>query len=295
MGKLDVPGASLYYEVRGSGPVLLLICGGIYDAAGYAGLADLLADRYTVVTYDRRGNSRSPIDGPPERQRVETHADDASRLLAEVADGPAHVFGNSSGAQIGLELAARHPGQVRALVAHEPPLLTLLPDAEHWEAVMADVERAYRDGGAGPAMGTFGAALGMGGGEDAGSAEQGSAEQGPAEQGPAEQGPAEEQEPPSPEMLEMFARFERNTEFFVGYEVPGFGRYTPDVDALRGSSVRIVPAAGEESAGEPPHRAALVLAERLGTSAEIYPGDHGGFGPHAAAFAARLAEAFPVD
>ncbi|GGQ12022.1 pimeloyl-ACP methyl ester carboxylesterase [Actinomadura coerulea] len=280
MGKLDVPGASLFYEVRGSGPVLLLICGGIYDAAGYAGLADLLADRYTVVTYDRRGNSRSPLDGPPERQRVETHADDASLLLAEVADGPAHVFGNSSGAQIGLELAARHPEQVRALVAHEPPLLTLLPDADHWEAVMADVERAYRDGGAGPAMGTFGAALGMGGGEHEGSAEQASAEQ---------------QQPPSPEMLEMFARFEKNTEFFVGYEVPGFGRYTPDVDALRGSSVRIVPAAGEESAGEPPHRAALVLAERLGTSAEIYPGDHGGFGPHAAAFAARLAEAFPVE
>lgn len=279
MGKLDVPGASLHYEVRGSGPVLLLICGGIYDAAGYAGLAELLADRYTVVTYDRRGNSRSPIDGPPERQRVETHADDASLLLAEVADGPAHVFGNSSGAQIGLELAARHPGQVRALVVHEPPLLTLLPDAEHWEAVMADVERAYRDGGVGPAMGTFGAALGMGGGDE----------------GSAEGGPAEEQEPPSPEMLEMFARFEKNTEFFVGYEVPGFGRYTPDVDALRGSSVRIVPAAGEESAGEPPHRAALVLAERLGTSAEIYPGDHGGFGPHAAAFAARLAEAFPVE
>ncbi|MEV0664881.1 alpha/beta fold hydrolase [Actinomadura luteofluorescens] len=279
MGTLEVPGATLYHEVRGSGPVLLLICGGIYDAAGFAGLAGPLADRYTVVTYDRRGNSRSPIGGPPERQRVETHADDASRLLAEVADGPAFVFGNSSGAQIGLELAARHPEQVRAVVAHEPPLLTLLPDADHWETVMADVERAYRDGGVGPAMGTFGAALGMAGGE---------------EEGPAEEGPAAEQEPPSPEMREMFARFEKNTDFFVGYEVPGFGRYKPDVEALRGSSVRIVPAAGEESVGEPPHRAALELAERLGTSAEIYPGDHGGFGPHAAAFAARLAETFPV-
>src|SRR5712692_9919310 len=60
---LKVPGANLYYEVRGSGPVLLLVCGGIYDAAGYAGLAGPLADRYTVVTYDRRGNSRSPWTG----------------------------------------------------------------------------------------------------------------------------------------------------------------------------------------------------------------------------------------
>jgi pimeloyl-ACP methyl ester carboxylesterase len=291
MGKLDVPGATLHYEVRGSGPVLLLICGGIYDAAGYAGLAGALADRYTVVAYDRRGNSRSPLDGPPEPQRIEVHADDASRLLAEVADGPAHVFGNSSGAVIGLELAARHPEQVRALVAHEPPLLAILPDAEHWAAVLTDVERAYREGGVVPAMGTFGAAMGMGGGDE-GQGEAGDDGQGEAEaegQGEAE---AEGQEPPSPEMQEMFARFERNTDFFVGYEVPTFGRYTPDVEALRASSVRIVPAVGEESAGEPANRAALALAERLGVPAEVYPGDHGGFGPHAAAFAARLEEAF---
>ena len=125
---LDAPGATLHFEVRGSGPVLLLICGGIYDAAAYAGLAGRLADRYTVVSYDRRGNSRSPLDGPPEPQRVEVHADDASLLLAEVSpDAPAFVFGNSSGAQIGLALAERHPEQVRALVAHEPPLLALLP------------------------------------------------------------------------------------------------------------------------------------------------------------------------
>ena len=64
---LDVPGATLHYEVRGGGPVLLLVCGGIYDAQGYADLADALADRYTVVTYDRRGNSRSPLTGPPRR------------------------------------------------------------------------------------------------------------------------------------------------------------------------------------------------------------------------------------
>src|SRR2546430_8045246 len=86
---LRVPGATLHYEVRGTGPVLLLICGGVYDAAGYAGLAAQLADRYTVVTYDRRGNSRSPLDGPPEPQQMAVHADDAHRVLAEVTDQPA--------------------------------------------------------------------------------------------------------------------------------------------------------------------------------------------------------------
>ena len=60
---LKVPGANLHWEVRGSGPVLLLICGGVCDAAGYAGRAQQLADRYTVVPSDRRGNSRSPLDG----------------------------------------------------------------------------------------------------------------------------------------------------------------------------------------------------------------------------------------
>ncbi|GAA0258380.1 alpha/beta hydrolase [Actinomadura nitritigenes] len=281
---LDVPGASLHYEVRGSGPVLLLICGGIYDAAGYSGLAGLLADRYTVVTYDRRGNSRSPLTGPPERQEIAVHADDASRLLGAVAGGPALVFGNSSGAQIALELAARHPEQVRAVVAHEPPLLGLLPDADHWESVIAEVERAYRDGGVGPAMGVFGAAMGMSGGDEAEAESAGEA----GSAGAA----AETSEAPSPEMLEMFARFEKNTDFFAGYEVPGFGRHALDVGRLRESPVRITVAVGAASAGEPPHRAGLALAELLGRPAETYPGDHGGFGAEAPAFAARLAETF---
>ncbi|GAA0568875.1 alpha/beta fold hydrolase [Actinomadura livida] len=271
---LDVPGATLHYEVRGEGPALLLICGGIYDAAGYAGLAEQLADRYTVVTYDRRGNSRSPLAGPPEPQRIDVHADDASRLLAEVADGPAFVFGNSSGAQIGLDLAARYPERVRALIAHEPPLLRML-DAGYWEKALTEVERAFREDGAGAAMGTFGAAMGMSGGEDTDS-EAGGSE-------------------PTPEMREMLARFERNTGFFVGYEVPYFGRWMPDVDALRGSSARIVLAAGEGSVGEPPHEAAHALAERLGTKADTYPGDHGGFGPAADAFATRLDEVFSTS
>ncbi|MGP4030000.1 alpha/beta fold hydrolase [Actinomadura sp. 3N407] len=133
------------------------------------------------------------------------------------------MFGNSSGAQIGLELAARHPEQVRALIA--------------------------------------------GGGGDA----------------------------PDPEMLEMFARFEKNTDFFVGYEVPAFGRRLPDLDALRASSARIVLVAGEMSAGEPPYRATHALAGRLGIKAETYPGDHGGFGAEAEAFAARLDGTFTAS
>jgi pimeloyl-ACP methyl ester carboxylesterase len=260
---LVVPGATLYYEVRGNGPVLLLICGGIYDAEGFAGLAEQFAGTRTVVTYDRRGNSRSPLAGPPAEQSVEEHADDAYRLLAAVGvtdDEPADVFGNSSGATIALELAARHPSLLRTVVAHEAPIFELLPDAPHWRTAMREVVDTYHRSGWGAAMAVFGAALGMSG-EEGGDAQLPSAE--------------------------FAARMQRNMDVFVGYELASVGAYTPDLDTLRSTTTRIVPAAGAASAGEPPHLAAVELASRLGTTAEIFPGGHGGFG-NATLFAATL-------
>jgi pimeloyl-ACP methyl ester carboxylesterase len=259
---LSVPGATLYYEVQGSGPVLLLICGGVYDADGYASLAQHFVDRFTVVTYDRRGNSRSRMDGPDERQRIEVHGDDAHRLLTAVGGGPAYVFGNSSGAIVGLELAARHPEQVRVLVAHEPPLFDLLPDRATYQDMFARIEEALATGGAWPAMQILGDTLQMGGGD--------------AEQlGPDEQPSAEAQ-----------ARMQKNMEYFITYEVPGFAPYAPDFAALR--AVRVVSVVGARSEGEPPYRAGVALAERLGSEPVIVPGDHGGFGTEHAAFAAAL-------
>ncbi len=94
---LKVPGATLYYETRGSGLVLLLIAGGGTDAGVFEAVAHVLAHDYTVVTYDPRGNSRSPLDGPPTDQQIAVHSDDARRLLSTTASGPAAVFGSSSG------------------------------------------------------------------------------------------------------------------------------------------------------------------------------------------------------
>src|SRR2546423_4335943 len=127
---LRLPGASVYYEVRGSGPVLLMIGAGTADAASFNGIATHLADHYTVVSYDRRGYSRSPLDDPEEEQCIETHSDDAHRLLAILSTEPAYIFGSSGGAKIGLDLAIRHPEQIQALVAHEPPVMELLPKSE---------------------------------------------------------------------------------------------------------------------------------------------------------------------
>ncbi|MET7424093.1 alpha/beta fold hydrolase [Dactylosporangium sp. NPDC005555] len=260
---LTVPGATLRYEVRGNGPVLLLICGGVYDAEGFAGLAEALAEDRTVVTYDRRGNSRSPLDGPPAVQSVEEHGDDAYRLLAAVGvteDEPAEVFGNSSGAEIALELAARHPELVRTVVAHEPPAFELLADAMRWRDLMREVEATFHRDGWGAAMAVFGEGMAMAG-EPAAA-------------------------PPSPEFM---ARMQGNLPFFAGYEVPAFGVWVPDLDSLRAGPVRVVPAVGAASAGEPPHRVGVELADRLGVEVAQFPGGHGGHG-NPAAFAPRLRE-----
>src|SRR4051812_5598602 len=123
---LDVPGARLHYKVCGEGPLLLMLPGGDGDADAADAIAGRLLDAFTVVTYDRRGLSRSPVDEPTRSPGVSTHSDDAHRLLAELTDEPALVFGVSIGALIGLDLVARHPEQVRLLIAHEPPAFDLL-------------------------------------------------------------------------------------------------------------------------------------------------------------------------
>ncbi|MFC6080406.1 alpha/beta fold hydrolase [Sphaerisporangium aureirubrum] len=260
---LPVPGARLYYEAHGSGPVLLLIAGGNGDAAGFTGMARLLAGRYTVVAYDPRGNSRSELTEPPGTQRIETHADDAHLLLKEVAGEPAYVFGSSSGALVGLDLITRHPGQVRALVAHEPPAVTVLPDRDHWLAFLDGVRDTYMSRGVDAAVAEFSGALG---------------------QRPV----MEPQGELPPGVREIVARIRRNFDFFFAHEVTSFPRYEPDLPALR--TAPVVLGGGLESRDQMPYQATAELATRLGTEVLDFPGDHVGYIPHAAAFAERLHE-----
>jgi pimeloyl-ACP methyl ester carboxylesterase len=145
-GTLRVPGATLFYRVRGSGPPLVILPGGDGAADSVDAVSDQLVDRYRVVTYDRRGLSRSRLDAPAEGLTLATHSDDAHRLLAALTTEPAFVLGSSIGALIGLDLVARHPEQVRVLVAHEPPAWELLPDAERERATRAqeDAENTFQ-------------------------------------------------------------------------------------------------------------------------------------------------------
>lgn len=268
MSKLKVPGATIYYEQQGAGPTLLIIPGGPQDAGVFAELAGQLAGDFTVVTYDPRGNSRSAFDGAVEPLSVDQQADDAAALIAAVGQGPAFLFGTSGGAQIGFDLAARHPDKVRALVAHEPPAMMLLDDPSAMLAADAALYETYRRDGVEAAMGQFFAENGLG----------------------DEEGPPEFDMPP--EAAETFARVSGNFEYWLAHGMLPLGRYRPDIATLRVGKPKIVVAIGAESAGQPIEAMSLAAAQGLGIEPVAFPGDHMGFEMHAEAFAEGLRKVF---
>ncbi|MCF7552570.1 alpha/beta fold hydrolase [Pseudonocardia sp. WMMC193] len=141
-----VDGVELHCEIVGAGSPLLVIQGGVSDAGGTAGFVEHLARKYTVITYDRRGLSRSPAPIPPRPGEIlEQHADDAAALLARLEVGPCRVVGASIGAVIGLHLLVRSPNAVSGLLAHEPPLPNLVRDPER-EAGLDQVQAKAAEG-----------------------------------------------------------------------------------------------------------------------------------------------------
>ncbi|MEU6759814.1 alpha/beta hydrolase [Streptomyces sp. NPDC046685] len=279
-GSLRVNGATLHYEVRGQGPLLLLIPGGAGGAASFDGIADGLTAAYTVATYDPRGMSRSTLDDPEAAQQVAEHADDALRLIDLLSPGePARVFGSSSGAIAALHLLTAHPERVERVVAHEPPVVEVLPDAREHRALIARVQETLRTEGLMPAMVVFAACLKK---DDA----NGETTEAEAEA----ETEAEIQLPP--QAAARAARTMANLPYFVGRIVPGFMSYVPDLHRLEALSDRLVLACGQDSRGELPYRPAAFLAEHLGTELLHFPGGHTGLTTHPAAFGALLREAF---
>ena len=259
-GTLGVPGASLYYEVCGAGPFLLLIHAGGGDGRGFNGIADRLAGQYSVVSYDRRRLSRSKLDDPEETQRVETHSDDAYRLLQELGGDPAYVFGNSGGAVIGLDLAARHPELVRTLVAHEPPSHLLPEEDNRHDRVREMAQRSGAPAALQQALATMGIGAFLTDTE--------------------------------PDVVLPTERPVANIAFLIKHEFAMYDRYWLDFDALRGvaAQTRIVVAGGQAQREAYPYRSALAVAEQLGSAIVEFPGGHAGYVTHPRAFAARLQE-----
>ena len=267
---LKVQGAEIYYEVRGSGPVLLIIPGGPQDAGVFADVSQHLADRYTVVAFDPRGNSRSTFDGEPEELSLDVQADDAAALIGALGGGPACVFGTSGGAQIGLNLAVRYPGLVRIVVAHEPPTIMLLDEPTQALAAVQELYDSYRREGVDAAMQKFFA--------DNGLAEN------------AEQGEGALAFEMPPEAAETFARVSGNFEYWLAHGMMPLSLYRPDINALRTGKPLVVVGIGAQSAGQPIESMGMALAEKLGIEPVIFPGDHMGFDTLAEPFAATLHE-----
>jgi pimeloyl-ACP methyl ester carboxylesterase len=262
--RLQVPGASLFYQRVGSGPLLLLIQGGAGDADWPGAIIGPLARRYTVVTYDPRGLSRSRLHGPADGLTLSIHGDDAHRLLAHLADGPALVAGASRGAMVALDLVSRYPDDVATLVAHEPPIVQLLPEPERRAAAAAQrgVEEVYIQHGAGAAMAGFARMLEL-------------------------KFADREADAPLPQPDPDKAA---NLDHFLRYDAPAVRLAKIDVEALKRAPTRIVPAVGETNPQVFTHRATVLLAEALGVPAERFPGGHAAVSTHPNGFARRLLE-----
>jgi pimeloyl-ACP methyl ester carboxylesterase len=282
---LDVPGGSLYYEVRGSGPLLLVIAQPM-TSAPFGPLADLLAEDHTVVTYDPHGLGASTVEDPSLDVTPEIEADDLAYLIDAVGGERADVFGSSGGAVAALAFAARHPDKAGAVIAHEPPVAELLPDAAHVRIAVDDVEDAYRSYGSGAAWGKF-VSLVM---HDGPVTEAGvpPATWPPADDG-GEDGPTQDGEdldgvdgPPEPEKQQA------DDELFFLRMLKPFTRYQPPVEVLRTGDPRVVIAVGADSRGEIARRSAEALSERLGSPPAVFAGDHGGFMADPAAFATTI-------
>ncbi|HXY92784.1 MAG TPA: alpha/beta hydrolase [Acidimicrobiia bacterium] len=249
---LDVPGARLYYEERGSGPLLLLI-GSPMDSTGFAAFAEALADEFEVVTYDPRGLGHSTREDTDTDLTPEQQAEDVCRLIGALDAGPAYVFGSSGGAVVGLAAVTAHADHVRTLVAHEPPVVTLLPDRDAALAHFGEVYDTFRTGGVGPAMQKFMTVTGLG-----------------------PPGPDDTATAPAPAPEEA-ARMATTAETFLGHMLRPTTHYEPDIAALSAAPTRIIVAAGATSQGQVANRTALALADALGSDIVEFPGDHTGF------------------
>ena len=246
---IAVSGARVYYEVRGTGPTVLLL-GSPMDATSFAPLAERLATDHTVVTLDPRGINRSTVDDRDQDSTPQRRADDVARLLTHRDLAPAAAFGSSGGAVTLLALAEARADLVHTVVAHEPPLDEMLPDREERRAVAERIVAAYLEHGRAAAWRLFLADANI--------------------------------DLSEPVFAEMFGRPlelqpAADEDYFFRHEMRPSIEFRPDLDALREGRTRIMVGIGEESTGQVCDRTSTALATALGIRPVTFPGDHIGF------------------
>ncbi|TCC53356.1 alpha/beta hydrolase [Kribbella capetownensis] len=257
---LDVPGATLTYDVRGDladrdQPVLLVI-GSPMGASGFPTLASHFTDR-TVVTYDPRGVERSVRSDGAGELRPDDHAADLVALIESLDVGPVDMFASSGGAVNSLALAAKRPDLLHTLVAHEPPLAGVVPDSEAALAACQDIYQTYQRDGMGAGMAKFIAIVSYDG-----------------------EIPADYTEQPAPDPAMFGLPTEDDgtrDDALLGQNIRGCTSYQPDFDALDKAKDRIVIGVGEESGNQLAGRGGKAVAARLDLEPVVFPSGHAGF------------------
>ena len=260
---LDVPGARLHYELRGTGPLLVLI-GAPMHAESFAPLADLLADEYTVLTTDPRGINRSPVDDRNQDSTPEMRADDIARLITHVDAGPASVFGSSGGAITAIALIQARPELVSVVIAHEPPLVELLDDRVEVRAATEDYCETFLRGDRVDAWRKFLATANI--------------------------------HMPEPVFMQVFGnepepQQSADERHWFANELRASVFWQPDIAALRAVSDRIVVGIGEDSGEQECERTSNALAAALHIAPVRFPGGHTGFADDPACFIPALRSA----
>ncbi|MFN8442782.1 MAG: alpha/beta hydrolase [Caldilineaceae bacterium] len=244
-GYVNSEGDDLYYEVRGTGAPLLMISGGGGDAGFYSLVAEILADEFKVITYDRRGNSRSSRHDP-QNFEISQQSRDAVAVLHAAGESSAFVFGNSGGAIIALDMAKTQPQVIRSAVIHEAPIISLLPDYKRWQRFMASIYWMSWLLGPQVAMLCFSLSLGI---------------------------PWHTMRSVPKEFSE---RNGRNQDFFVQHEMLPFACYCPNFAVIQRNNVRMSIAVGQHTLDKALFygRPAPILAQKLACALVTFPGNH---------------------
>jgi pimeloyl-ACP methyl ester carboxylesterase len=256
---INIPHVTLTYDVRGSltdrdQPVLLLI-GCPMGASGFPTLASHFPER-TVVTYDPRGIERSVRTDSGELNPM-IHAGDLAVLIETLEVGPVDIFASSGGAVNALALLTNRPDLVNTVVAHEPPLVTILPDSKAAQAANADIYETYQRDGHGAGMAKFIALVSFEG-----------------------EFPDDytDQPAPDPAMFGLPTEDDGSRDdILIGQNIRGTTSYPPNFDILAEVKDKLVIGVGEESANQLAARGGKVVAERLGLTPVVFPSGHGGF------------------
>lgn len=251
--RVAIQGDDLVFDVRGRGAPIVLLPGTPGDASVYDLVADPLAGEHTVITYDPRGFGRS-TGREPRRYEIGQQAGDVIEVLHAAGFDRALVFGNSAGAEVGLELAKNHPDIVEGLVVHEPPVIRVLPDADTFQRKVAEIYRTAWTEGPKQAFLDFLllTQLPFNAGKPFTQAEVDAIR-------------------PNADALPGFDF----ADFYVKYQMLPLTNYGPDLAAIAENAVKVVVGAGALSLDLPFGRTSRRIADELRVSFTTFPGHHG--------------------